>query len=210
MGWGHSLSKGIVVGENQFVGQKVVELVMDSGETVYVKPLSIPLLYAIMDKSAVEYPYPDPKPYEKALDDSITFEPGQVLPAGHNEEYRALCAKADDRRRRWQNVQIVLLCVQVEDKQALLDKYGDTIEDIGKIVDVPEDAWEAVLLYCILSSVQDYNQVVLAANGSMVVTEEAVRGTWRIFQPEIRRSRPVRHSEKKGTPGIEPDDGTES
>ena len=197
------------MGENSFTGQKVVELILDSGETVYVKPLSIPLLYALMDKSATEYPYPDPKPYEKALDSAITFEPGQTLPATHNEEYRTLCAKADDRRRRWQNVQIVLLCVMVEDKAALLVKYADTIKTVGKVIDLPEDEWEAVLLYCVLSSAHDYTQIVLAANGSMVVTEEGVRGAWRIFQPTLQRAKSAGRGRQKSASGAEPDNGIE-
>lgn len=199
------------MGDNHFVGQKVIELTLDSGETVFVKPMSIPLLYALTSKAEQLYPDPDPAPYEKRIDDSKTLEPGQVIPATHNPEYQSLCKVVNERRRRWANVQAVRLCVEpITSREEVIARYAAELDQLRTVFDDPPDDWGKLLLYCIISSLEDYNRVIEAANGAMAVTEEEVREKWRIFRPTLQGTRPARRGRPPKSPGVEPDNELEA
>jgi hypothetical protein len=181
---------------NQFAGQKVIELILDSGETVYVKPLSILHYHALVVQAEKQYPYPDPKPYEKEIDASKTLEPGEVIPAAQNPAYQALCKDIDEQRKTWQYRQYILLAVEVIDQKATLERHKDRVARMRAMMTLPEDAWEATLLYSIISSTEDYNRVLNATSGQMLVTEEEISNGWRIFRPRIQRSTPLGRGEK--------------
>lgn len=195
--------------QTQFSGQKVTELELDSGETVYVKPLSVFILLALQDKAAQQFPYPDPKAYEKAIDDSKTLEPGQVVPAEHNPDYVALKAQIDAKRQGWVNRQVVFVCVEVEDRQAMIEKYADELKQLGTIIDLPDDPWQATL-YRVINSSVDYTRVTQFAINNLQVQEVDIRNGWRIFQPTVSRSRSVGRGEKPESSDIQPAKSHES
>jgi hypothetical protein len=181
---------------DQFAGQKVTELILDSGETVYVKPLSILHYHALVMRAEQEYPYPDPKPYEKEIDASKTMEPGEVIPATQNPAYQALCKTIDEQRKTWQYRWYILLSVEVVDKAATLERHKERVEKLRAIMALPDGPWEATLLYSIISSTDDYNRVLSATSGQMLVTEEEISNGWRIFRPRIQRATAVGRGEK--------------
>jgi len=187
---------------DQFAGQKVIELILDSGETVYVKPLSILHYHALVMRAEQEYPYPDPKPYEKEIDASKTLEPGEVIPATQNPAYQVLCKAIDEQRKTWQYRQYILLSVEVVDQKATLERHQARVEKLRAMMALPEDAWEATLLYSIISSTDDYNRVLSATSGQMLVTEEEISNGWRIFRPRIQRAATLGRGEKPESQSI--------
>lgn len=190
-------------------GQKVTELTLDSGETVLVKPLSVVVGIALSRKSEEVYPYPDPKPYEVKIDDSKTIEPGQVIPASQNPVYQELCQAVDSDRQRWQTQQAILLSLEpLTTRAEVIQRYADDIAAKRAILDgeVPEDAWQATVLFAVISSNEDYNRVTQAISGQMFVTFEEVRGAWRIFRPTVSGKAALGRAGKPGAPAVAVDE----
>lgn len=180
-------------------GQKVIELEMDSGATILVKPLSVIMAIALRSKSETVLPYPDPTPYERKLDDSVTLEPGQVVPASQNPDYVELCKAVDAKRGTWIALESVPLCV-VRDDSLIKHFKADLAHKRDMLGDqVPEDEWRATLMYCVISSTQDYDRIISASSGNMIVTEAEIRDGWRIFRRPISRDRFVGRVAKPGT-----------
>jgi hypothetical protein len=195
---------------DQFAGQKVTELILDSGETVYVKPLSILHYHALVMRAEQEYPYPDPNPYEKAIDASKTLEPGEVIPAAQNPAYQTLCKAIDEQRKTFQYRQYILLSVEVVDQKATLERHRERVEKLRAMMVLPDDAWTATLLYSIISSTEDYNRILAATSGQLLVTEEEISNGWRIFRPRIQRPTSVGRGEKSEPQGATASEPIES
>lgn len=183
----------------QYGGKKVFELLMDSGEYVHVQPLSIYVVQALREKSRTLYPYPDKARYERKLEDAKAIEPGQVIPAEENPEYQALYDAADEKQQTYVNLQCIALSVEpLQGRQAMIAKYKDRVKQMRAVMDLPDDAWDATLRFCIISSKQDLGKISNAIMGNALPREEDILNGMRIFRCYVRQETPDgSHSEQK-------------
>lgn len=176
--------------EGTFHGQKVVEFILDSGEIVWVKPLSWQLRRALFEKAEKRFPYPDPAPYEKAVDPERTAVPdaAMVIPADQHPEYQQLKREVDLQRQTWVTQQMILLsCEFPAGKAALLEKYKPRLEELGQVIDLSGDDWTDIFDYCLIGSSADRQNIVNAVESSLQLTEGEVRDALRIFRPVVQR-----------------------
>jgi len=190
----------------QFGGKKVFEILLDSGEYVHVQPLSIYVVRALRTKAEELFPSPDKKAYEKPLDEQKAVEPGQMIPAEENPEYQKLYDIAQEKQWRYVNDQSAMLSIEVAiGREKAIAKYQERIAQFRGVMSVPDDAWEATLKMCILTSTEDYNTVMLAVQGKTILpSEEEVRDGMRIFRCAIRKERPARRDRKQEPQSVEP------
>lgn len=172
----------------QYGGNVVRELLMDSGEIVYVQPLSIYLVRALQDKAQELFPFPDKTQYEKTLDDAKAIEPGQVIPAEDNPEYQKLYDIAAEKQQNYVNEKCIALSVEpVQGRQVMIKKYKARIVQMREMMTLPDDEWDATLRFCILTSRADFNKVTEAIMGRGLPREEEILNGMRIFRMYVRK-----------------------
>lgn len=172
----------------QFGGNVVREHLMDSGEVVYVQPLSIYLVRALRSKAEELYPFPDKAKYEKVLDDDKALESGQVIPAEDNPEYQKLYDTASEKQQNYVNEKSLVLSVEpAMGRKAMVAKYKARIAQMRDMMTLPEDDWEATLLFCIIASPQDSNKIYEAIMGRGLPREEDILNGMRIFRCYVRK-----------------------
>lgn len=174
---------------NDTGGRKVVEFVLDSGELVWVSPLSPYTHIAIQNKWEEVYPYPDPTPYERVLDDTVALLPGTVVPAIENPDYKKLVTEVENKRREGILLDIMLICCEFPDGQeAVIDRHEYQLGQLQRMhIPLPSDAWEATLLHGVLASEHDRLNILQAARSMLKLTEGEVADGMRVFRPEIQR-----------------------
>jgi Trp operon repressor len=197
---------------DQFGGLKVQELLLDSGEYVYVQSLSIYAIRALQDKAEELFPAPDKSEYEKPLPEDKAIEPGQVIPAEENPDYQQRMKIIEEQRSQYVNHQAIVLCVHPRvEKEALIKKYAARLEQMRQIMVVPPDEWEATLKMCVIASQEDSGQIAVAIRGlNTIPSEEEVVDGMRIFRPLLRKEKPYRNNRKSQSSRIATQDTAET
>lgn len=171
--------------EDSYKGQKVIELVLDSGELVLVKPMSVYLRQAIAAKAETLYPFPDEADYERPVDPEKAAIPGMMHPAKDNPDYQLKLAEISTERLSWYTDYLIGTIIEwPAGKTALMAKYAEQVEQLAGVLDIQEDAWEATWKYCLVGDV-DRQNIMQAVNGNLMLTEGEVRDAMRIFRPVV-------------------------
>lgn len=177
------------------MAEKVVEFDLDSGETVHVRPRSFFVRRALTEKAEKLFPLPEKAAYEKEIDSSLTVFPGEKTPADQNPEYLELVRDAKARQLTWINDQFIKLVADFPaGKEKLIKKYADELKDLGEIIDLPTDEWEATLFFCLIRTETDRNRVMQAGLDNLQLDEGEIRDGMRMFRPQLRR-----HGHSNGT-----------
>jgi hypothetical protein len=132
----------------------VVEYETQSGVLIYVTPLSLFTVQAVVNRSELEYPYPDEKPYRV---ESELFASG-FIPASENEEYQALCQNVDQQRAEWQNDAFIELACEYPkhfSREAMIAHFRPHLEKLRQFIDMGKDDWQNVLNYCVFTGTVD-------------------------------------------------------
>lgn len=178
----------------QFGGEKRFELLMDSGEIVRVAPLSIYVVRALQDKAEELFPFPDKTKYEKPVDTKKAIEPGQMIPASENPEYRKLYDEAAENQQRYVSDRSIDLSVEPAlGREVMIEKYKDRIAQMRDMMTLPDDAWSATLRFCVIGSRQDYTRIATAIMGQALPKEEEILDGMRIFRCYVRKDPNDRH-----------------
>ena len=172
-----------------------IELTLDSGLTILVKPLSPYTRQAIHKQLADKFPYPNDREFEEQIGDS----PGAVIPADDKtnvryEEYEALKSEADTKRTRGYFEAIVTLCVNwLVSKEELINQYEQQRSDLSALFTLPDDKWLATLYHCLCASQGDINEILQVAHEQLDImedepTEDEIHSAWRIFRTRVSRA----------------------
>lgn len=172
----------------QYGGKVVHEHLLDSGEIVYVQPLSIYLVRALREKAEELFPFPDKSKYEKVLDDDKAIEPGQTIPAEENPDYQKLYDEADTQQQAYVNEHCIALSVEpVQGRQVMIEKYKDRVAQMRTMMTLPDDEWDATLRFCIMTSRQDFNKITNSIMGQRLPGEDDIMFGMRIFRCYVRK-----------------------
>lgn len=182
--------------------EKLYETPLDSGELVWIKPLS-PLTYqALLNEARRLFPEPNPAEYQRPLQNA--FVEGLLEPPEQNPDYVEALRKARVDQINWIYEAVIRLGVVVdtpEGKEATIARYAAQLAAVRKYTKVEEDDWLATVLYCLISTRQD-NQVIVEV-AREVLTREEIRNAVRSFRRPVQRSRSAAHHRKPGAPRVE-------
>jgi hypothetical protein len=179
------------------VKMKAIELILDSGVTILVKPLSPYTRQAVFKKLADTFPYPDEKEYEEQIEGSES--PGATIPISDKsnvryEEYEAIKSEADKLRNRGYLEAMVEISVEwPQSKEALIEQYKDQRSDLSAFMDLPDDEWLATLYHCLCASQGDIDEIYEAAHDQLDImeaepSEDDIHSAWRVFRVRVSRS----------------------
>lgn len=172
--------------------KQVTEYELSIGEVALITSISAYASSKLYERIEKELPYPDPTPYEVAIDDERSALPGTKIPAKDNPEYKVLCAEVDSQRRLLHQDELILTCVHFGDdkrEQALMDDYADeyeVLEDAG--IEMFASKWKSVLLLILIRTLEERRDILNIITGRMALTEEEKRDGVRIFRPQTQRN----------------------
>lgn len=172
--------------ETKLRGRKLVLIELDSGEQVYVSPISPVLLRAIVRNSEERFPYPDEASYRLPLPDAAI--PGDLMPAAQNPDYQKLKRTVDMERMKYQNDSLALIAVRDAPlgRSTLIEKYRDEVETWRRVADFPVDEWEATVSVLVTTR-EDFDKIVRVATESIPITLDELRDGMAIFRLEVSK-----------------------
>lgn len=152
---------------------------------VYVPRFSAFMITAIMKRAEELYPLPDTKPYEEAIPDAVV--PGTVIPAAQHPEYQKLLTQVMlKRNQHLQNAVLGALTVKGITREEIVAAFFPIIEPMRQYAELPEDAFVAVMRYCVLSTTT-YREIMDAATKDQALSQEEIRDGMSIFRRVIQR-----------------------
>lgn len=151
--------------------ERVVELQLDSNETVYVRRLSPLVQQLLIEKAKSVYPLPDPKEYIKPLSSvAPNALEGVMIPAEQNPEFVKATNRARQKQNTWVLDQFLAMDVVIgtpEGREATIARYASRIEALRPFGELPADAWKATLLYGLITTWEDRNRIGNTAMGML-------------------------------------------
>lgn len=184
----------------------VVELLLDSGVRVLVKPLTPYTRHGVIHRLMEKYPDPDAKEFEEQIEGESS--PGATIPVtmkenSRHKEYQDLVLEVEKIRTRHMFNFIVNECVifpDYESREALIAAYKDDRARLAAYMDLPKDEWEATLYHCICASVGDINEINAITRQEIDImeaepTEDEILTAWRVFRPRVSRAERSRFSD---------------
>lgn len=151
---------------------------MLSGVIIHITPLSLFTVKAIEERAAVEFPYPDPEPYQVASDVVVSG----FIPADENEEYQALCRAVDEQRVQWcmdRTIDITCAFPGFSNREAMIEHFRPRLKQLEAIATLNADEWKNVLNHCVFTGT--YDSIVLdAATGKPKAVRHPERN--RVYQ----------------------------
>ena len=179
---------------------QVTELVMTSGVTIWVRPMSLNDQRLIIEQTNKLHPLPLERDYKVAVpSDQATFE-GQTMTDG--EAYRAALAECNVKRAAFWLRAHIMTCVDFpEGTDTLIERYLPEIQRKRKYLDLPSDDMEAVIFHSVITTMDDEKQIRDAITKSLPVEVSEVTSELRIFRPvPERRVDPALSNGRKNTP----------
>lgn len=163
---------------------KVTERVLSNGVTVRTTALSPYAGARLMRMAEEKYPDANKKPF-------LEEHPDSVLPVLDEKAWGAAQIRVlNDRRAFWSEL-VIGSCVEVVgEQQDYIEAYASHIARLRKRLELPEDPWEATLLYGILENRADINALIDDAQGDTPLTAGEVESGLRIFRPQVHQPTP--------------------
>lgn len=189
--------------------QQTNDLLLSSGETVVVKRLSPFAQQAMMGKAKQLCPDPDPEAYRRPLANAAMEglkEPAESNPAYGEAKRKAVLEQTREFRQMVFRSGVVLgvrdEAGEIEAHEATVARYAEQLAQLRAVIDLPEaDAWLATLLYCLIGTHKDAQDIVQAAQGALV-TEGDIAAAMDSFRRPVRRSIPQPHPDPQDPQGI--------
>lgn len=165
--------------------EKLIEVRLDSGELVYVQPLSHWGQQAILDRIDEDYPPPNPDEYQQKLEGSIL---GANIPLEANEKYQTALKQHREIKNRLFISRIFEAGVVVdtpEGREATLARHMARLQARRAVMKLPADDWLACVMFVLVTSTADMLNVMNAATLSL--GEDEVRRALRSFRRNVQR-----------------------
>lgn len=170
--------------DNGAAGAKVVERILSNGVTVRTSPLSPYANARFMRLTEEKYPDADRKPF-------LAEHPDSVLPVLDEQGWLAAQNEILIARNNLWSELVISACVEViGDEQDYIAAYARQIARLRKHLELPEDAWDATLLYGILENREDVSALLRDAQGITPLSAPEVADGLRIFRPEVHEPAP--------------------
>lgn len=161
---------------------KRVEYISGSGVPLLVEMLSPYTSILISQKAWGLYPNPPEEAYRLPFPESAIEN--DYKPASDNPEWQKLAAEAATKRSNYIVQQHILLSVEPKStsREALVEQYASRLEQLERVIDLPENRWDAVLLHCICTDRLDPDNIWQIATGRAQLTEAEIHESFRLFR----------------------------
>ena len=167
--------------------ETLVELALDSGETVLVRRLSPYTRQGLFVRAEELHPYPDKKAFEKPLADVVANAmPGLMMPAEDNPDYKAAFHEAKLQQAKWFNDAVIESGVVEDSKEGrelTIERYKPRIQHLRTLMKLPDDEWQATVLHGLITTREDRVRIIKASNETL--TEEEIRVAMRSFRRSL-------------------------
>jgi len=165
--------------------RKLCEILLDSGELVYVQPLNPYFRQAISDQARDLYPDPDPKAYEKPMANALID--GMMLPGHENPDYITAYQQAQIKQRNHTHLAVMLAAVvdTPEGWEQTLRRYARRLAYNRQAARLPDDDWQALVLSVLVVTLDDINAILAAAMDT--IKEDEVRRGLRTLRFPVRQ-----------------------
>lgn len=180
---------------------QVTELVMSSGVTIWVRPMSLNDQRMILDKVVKQFPEPLEKDYRVPVpEDQASFEGQTMLDAD-----AFLLAKRECNVKRdalWIHGHIMTCVDFPEGVDAIVERYKPEIDRKRRFLDLPEDDLEAIIFHSVVTTIDDERLIRQAVTQQLPVDLSEVKSQLRIFRPTLERGvdHPLPNGRKKTAP----------
>lgn len=183
---------------------KRVYILLDSGETAKVSPLSFYAQQDILARLNEQYPLPDPEAYKLPNPEEDPIPGMEFLPANENPAYVEAGIAANKQRLKGFREALIDLCVEFEaSREDMISRHARAIARLRKYADIPQDEWYATLYYAVLTSAIEIQMLVNAAQQQLPLTEgETLEGV-RIFRPALQGSAAGGNLSELGSPAAQ-------
>lgn len=165
---------------------KIIRHTFDSGVEAIIHPVSPFTFRAIRVKAAERFPYPDPEPYRKPVEHGV---PGLMSRPEDDEDYKRLCAEADNQRGTYFTEALLDLALEFPvGRDALIERFAAQRKSLAEWVTLPEDDWEATLKHCILIGTNEPQLIAdIAMQAAPLTQEEVAEGATSFFRLDLQR-----------------------
>lgn len=134
----------------------IVRYVTASGIECHITPINMATLRAINLKAEALFPFPDATPYRLPIPDT---DPVLYDNADANEEWRNVTSEIRAKRQEWVNDAILKYAVRFPSfptRESLIGHFAADLMALRKIAELPEDDFDAVFYYLVLSGSRNY------------------------------------------------------
>lgn len=185
----------------------VTELVLSSGVTVWIRPMSVSDQRLIIERMKKLHPLPSEADFKIPVPEDMATIPGQMMT--DTETYKQAVGIAGAQQRAYWLRAHMLTCVDFpEGTDTIVGRYLPEIQRKRKFLDLPEDDLEAVIFHSVIKTPDDENLISSAITQTLPVEMSEVVSQLRIFRPANRErvDHPV-HQRGKKTPRTSVDHG---
>jgi hypothetical protein len=166
----------------------VVEITLSNGLRVWTHAVSQRDNLRLIQEWEAKNPAPNKDDYRLPVPPDMASFEGQMLAPEENPVYQQLLK---DRKTSLNDhiIRAYLLgYVEFPDttEDELIAKHAKAIARKRRVMDVPDDAWEATLLFALVDDIRDYQLLVNAVQRNLTVDEGEVIDEMRIFRPVNR------------------------
>lgn len=166
--------------------QKLYEVPLDSGEIVFVQPLTAFARQAIFDRASEVYPAPDKTLYEKPLENAPV---ATLIEAELNPEYQEAMKVVRGKRLAWYWEGVINAGVVVdtpEGRETTIQRYAERLKALRQSANLPSDNWFATVKFMLITTQDDVRYITNAA--SEALKEEEIRIGIHSFRRDIQPS----------------------
>lgn len=165
---------------------QITELIMTSGVTIWVRPMSLNDQRLIIEQTNKLHPLPLERDYKVPVPEDIATIPDQMMT--DNDAYRAALGECNVKRAAFWLRAHIMTCVDFpEGTDVLIARYLPEIQRKRKYLELPEDDMEAVIFHSVITTMDDEKQIRDAITKSLPVEVSEVTSELRIFRPVTER-----------------------
>lgn len=170
----------------------VIEITLSNGLRAWVHPITQRDNTELIQGWKKDHPLPDKKQFEKPVDSEFASFEGQMLPAEENPDYQVAVLEWRDALNAHVTSAYLLGFIEFPDfdDDALIKHFESTVKRKRRVMDVPDDPWQATILFGVLQTNDDQRLVIQAVERRLPVEAGEVAEAMRIF-----RLNPVRRTD---------------
>lgn len=165
--------------------RKVVEMTLDSGETVQVTKLSARFLSTVRREVEARIPPIDRADYQVPLPGAMV-ESDQYMPpeaeAAYTQAVRARVITINNEVTALINACAVNV---PRGREQAVAEYADVVREMRQFASLPEDAWSATVNFCILETPRDIQRVSNVSMRELPVEEGEIRDGMYLFRDHL-------------------------
>lgn len=169
-------------GAREIALPSVTELVLSSGITVWVRPMTINDQRLVHEEMAKRFPLPSEADYKIPVPEDQASIPGQTMT--NTEAYNQAMGLVGLERRAFFLRANILTCLDFpEGVDTIIERYLPEINRKRKFLSLPEDDLEAVLFHSVIKTPDDEKLISAAITQTLPVEMSEVVSQLRIFRP---------------------------